>query len=414
MKKQGKTIDPVSVIISLLLAICFWNYTMNSQNPTRTLEYRDISVQLVGADDLYNAYSLSVVEGADTTVNVKVSASSNRLANLTASQIKVRADLTESISSPGQYDISYEVVLPETGMTCVSSSPATIRVTVDRIETKSVPVEVKIDGKPSDEYKIGTPVLQVSTVNITGPEQELDKVANAVVMLDAEELTDSVADVSYDYKLVDSEGNGISSKNISRETTRVKLSLDVLKVKTVPLKVSLTPKEDADVLNASAVLSVDKVKIQGDPEAVDAVDSITVGTINVSKAENGDMFTFEIPLPTGVEMTDGQEKIVHAELKLDDVKKKSIQVTDILLTDTAAAKGNAKQPKLLTDAVTIRIEGREKVLDQLEAGDIYIVAEIDSSELSIGKHKVGVQVEVPNTISVIGSYSVEVQISEKS
>lgn len=413
MKKQRKKIDPIAVLLSVFVAICLWNYTMNAKNPTRTLEYRGINVQLVGADDLYNAYSLSVVEGADTTVNVKVSASSNRLSNLTAAQIKVRADLTESISSPGEYEIPYEVVLPETGMTCVSSSPSTIRVTVDRIETKSVPVEVKLDGNASDEYKIGTPKLAVSTVNITGPEKELDKVANAVVSLDAEKLTESVSDVSYDYSLVDSDGKTINSKNISRETTRIKLSVDVQKVKSVPLKVTLTPQEDVEVLNATASLSFDNVKIQGDAEAVDAVSSITVGTINVSKAENGDTFTFDIPLPTGVTMADGQEKTVHAELKLDDVKKKTLKIKNILLTDTAAEKEGSKNSKLLTDTLTIRVEGREKVLRELNESDIYAVAEVDSSELSAGKHTVSVHLEVPHNVSAIGSYSVDVQISEK-
>lgn len=413
MKKQRKKIDPIAVILSLLVAICLWNYTMNAKNPTRTLEYRGISVQLTGADDLYNAYSLSVVEGADTTVNVKVSASSNRLANLTAAQIKVRADLTESISSPGEYEIPYEVVLPETGMTCVSSSPSTLKVTVDRIETKSVPVEVELDGTATSDYKIGTPKLAVSTVNITGPEKELDKVANAVITLNAKKLTESISDVSYDYSLVDSDGKTINSKNISRETTRVKLSLDVQKIKTVPLKVTLTPQEDVEVLNASAALSVEEVKIQGDADTVDAVDSITVGTINVSKAENGDTFTFDIPLPTGVKMADGQEKTVHAELKLDDVKKKTMEIKNILLTDTAAEKNDAKNSKLLTDTLTIRVEGREKVLNELHESDIYAVAEVDSSELSVGKHKVSVHLEVPHNVSAIGTYRVEVQISEK-
>lgn len=244
-------------------------------------------------------------------------------------------------------------------------------------------------------------------------EKELDKVANAVITLNAKKLTESISDVSYDYSLVDSDGKTINSKNISRETTRVKLSLDVQKIKTVPLKVTLTPQEDVEVLNASAALSVEEVKIQGDADAVDAVDSITVGTINVSKAENGDTFTFDIPLPTGVKMADGQEKTVHAELKLDDVKKKTMEIKNILLTDTAAEKNDAKNSKLLTDTLTIRVEGREKVLNELHESDIYAVAEVDSSELSVGKHKVSVHLEVPHNVSAIGTYRVEVQISEK-
>ncbi|MGN1014205.1 MAG: YbbR-like domain-containing protein [Butyricicoccus sp.] len=397
-------------ILSFLISVFLWNYIMDMQNPTRTLEYRDISVQLTGADDLFNRYSLTVIEGADTTVNVRVSASSSRLANLTASQIKVRADLSESISAPGTYDIPYEVILPESGMTCVSHTPSTITVKVDRMETKSVPVEVNIKGDALDGYKIGEPELQTDTVNITGPEQELDNVANAVITLQAKDLTESISNTSYDYKLVDSSGKSVNTTNISRETTRIKLSVDVLRVKTVPLSVTLVPKDMAKELNASVELSVNKVEIQGDPQAVDAITSIELGSINVNKAEDGDSFPFEIKPPTGVKLTDGQEQTVHAVLSLDDIEEKQITVTNINISDSAQNSG--KTVELRTESMKITVNGRKRVLDELSAEDFSVVAEINSAELSDGRHKVGVRVEAPDNVTVSGAYSVELVVSK--
>ena len=134
--------DILTKLLSVMAAIILWSYFMSVQNPTRTVEYRDIAVQLTGVDQLYNSYNLKVVEGADTTVNVKVSASTSRLATLTASQIKVQVNLSDSISAPGTYEIPYNVILPESGMTCVNRSPETITLSVDEIETKIVPVSV--------------------------------------------------------------------------------------------------------------------------------------------------------------------------------------------------------------------------------------------------------------------------------
>ena len=410
MKQWLKKQNIWTWLLSFLLAVLMWNYIMNLQNPTRTLEYRDISVQLTGADDLFNKYSLTVIDGADTTVNVKVSASSSRLANLTASQIKVRADLSASISAPGTYDIPYEVILPESGMTCASYTPTAITVTVDRMETKSVPVEVEISGNTPEGYKIGEPELQTDTVNITGPEKELDQVANAVITLRAEELTESVSNTSYDYKLVDSNGNSVNTVNISRETTRIKLSVDVLRVKTVPLSVSLVPEDTAKELNASVKLSMDEVEIQGDPQAVDAISSIELGSINVNKAENGDSFPFEINPPTGVKLTDGQERTVHAVLSLDDIAEKQITVTNISVSDSS--EGSGKTVELRTKSMKITVAGRQHVLEELSADDISIVAEIDTADLSSGRHKVGVRVEAPNNVTVSGAYSVELVVSE--
>ena len=410
MKQWLKKYDLLTLIISFVLAVGLWCYVMNQENPTRTLEYRNINVQLQGADDLYNTYNLSVIEGAESAVDVRVSAQNSRLANLTASQIKVVANLKDSISTPGTYDLAYEVILPESGMTCVESNPSTVSVTVDRIETKSVPVEVEISGKTPEGYKIGEPELQSDTVNITGPENELDRVAKAVVELDAKKLKQSISDVSSEYTLVDSSGRAVDMTNISREATRVKVSVPVLRVREVPLTVSLTPEDAIESKNASVKLSSDTVKIQGDPEAVGAISSIEVGSININNAENGDSFTFAITPPTGITLADGQESSVRAVLSMDSTEQRKFHVTNITVTDTA--QSDAKAVELMTQELTVTLVGTKKTLDQLNADDIHVVAQVNTAELTAGSHKVGVTIETPNAVSVSGSYSVEVSVWE--
>ncbi|MDO5547262.1 MAG: CdaR family protein [Eubacteriales bacterium] len=410
MKQWLKKYNILTWIISLILAIGLWCYTMNQENPTRTLEYRNISVQLLGADDLYNTYNLSVIEGTEATVDVRVSAPSSRLANLTASQIKVTANLNESISTSGTYDLAYQVILPESGMTCVDSNPSTISVTVDRIETKSVPVEVVIEGDSPDGYKIGEPELQVDAVSITGPENELDNVAKAEVSLNAKDLNKSISDVSSEYTLVDKNGASIDMTNISRETTRVKISVPVLRVKEVPLSVALTPETSVEAKNASIALSPSTVEVQGDPDAVDAMESIEVGSVNINKAENGDVFTFAINPPTGITLTNGQEKNVRAVLSMDSTEQRVFTVTNISVSDTAT--NPTKKVELQTASMEVKLVGTKKILDQVNNDSIAVVAEINSSELTPGKHKVGVTVDTPDDVSVNGSYSVEVVIRD--
>ena len=410
MKQWLKKYDLLTLVISFVLAVGLWCYVMNQENPTRSLEYRNINVQLQGADDLYNTYNLSVIEGAESTVDVRVSAQTSRLANLTASQIKVVANLSDSISTPGTYDLAYEVILPESGMTCTESNPSTVSVTVDRIETKTVPVEVEISGESPKEYKIGEPELQTDTVSITGPENELDRVAKAVVELDAKNLKQSISDVSSEYTLVDSNGSSIDMTNISREATRVKVSVPVLRVREVPLTVSLTPEDDIESKNASVKLSSDTVKIQGDPDAVGAITSIEVGSININNAENGDSFTFAITPPTGITLADGQESSVRAVLSMDSTEQRKFEVTNITVNDTA--ESGAKTVELQTQKLAVTLVGTKKTLDQLDSGRIHVEAQVDSSELTAGKHKVGVTIETPNAVSVSGSYSVEVSIRE--
>jgi YbbR domain-containing protein len=296
-------------------------------------------------------------------------------------------------------------------MTCVKSSPSTLQVTVDRIETKSVPVEVVIEGDSPDGYKIGEPTLQTDTVAITGPEKELELVTKAEVRLKAKELKESISDVSYEYTLVNKSGASVDTTRISRETTGVKVSVPVLRVREVPLTVSLTPEEAIEAKNASVTLSPSTVEVQGDPDAVNAIEEIEVGSININKAENGDLFTFEINPPTGISLTDGQDKNVRVALNMDNTEQRVFTVTNISVSDTASDKSK-KIVELQTESMQITLEGTTKILDELDSNAIQVVAEIDSSELSAGKHKVGVTIDTPDNVSVSGSYSAKVNIRE--
>ena len=87
MRKWITQHDVLTKLLSIVAAFILWSYFMGAQNPKRTLEYKDIAVQLTGVDQLYNNYNLKIIEGADATVDVKVSGSTNRLATLTASTV---------------------------------------------------------------------------------------------------------------------------------------------------------------------------------------------------------------------------------------------------------------------------------------------------------------------------------------
>ena len=84
MRKWITQHDVLTKLLSIVAAFILWSYFMGAQNPTRTLEYKDISVQLTGVNQLYNNYNLKIIEGADATVDVKVSGSTNRAWHVSA------------------------------------------------------------------------------------------------------------------------------------------------------------------------------------------------------------------------------------------------------------------------------------------------------------------------------------------
>ena len=401
--------DVFTKLLSVVAAVILWSYFMGIQNPTRTLEYRDISVQLTGVDELYNSYSLTLVSGADATVDVRVSGASNRLATLTASQIKVKADLTDTITAPGTYEIPYHVILPESGMTCVRRSPETITVVVDRMESKTVPVTVRYSDDAPEGYVFEEASLSRDAVEITGPETEMDRVSAAVVTVDTKDMRQTTTD-NYSYHLVDKDGETVDANNISRNVTSITVTVPVKRVKTVPLEVTFSPEDAAD--DVTATISPKEVEIIGDPQTVESIDSIALGAINVNTAENGDTYEFDINVPTSVSLNDGQPTTATVTISISDAATRQFTITDISLDDTN--RDETAEVTLETESLEVTLSGSRRLLDSIDAGDIRAVAEIASLDVSDGQHTIGATIISPDGSTVIGTYSVTVRISRTS
>lgn len=401
--------DIFTWLLSVLAAIVLWGYFMGIQNPTRTLEYKNIAVQLSGVDELYNSYNLQIISGADETVDVRVSGSSSRLATLTASQIRVRADVSESITTPGTYEIAYHVILPESGMTCVGRSPETISVTVDRVETKTVPVSVNLSDDAADGYVFEEPTLSVESVEISGPETELDKVTSAVIDIDTSDLKDTLTD-NYTYSLVDEDGDAVDTTNISRSVASVSVTIPVKQVKSVPLEVTISP-EDAEA-DISTTISPKSVEIIGEPSTVSGIDSIVLGAVNTNTAEDGDTFDFDISVPTGVKLNDGQPTTATVTVSVASDARATFEITDISLNDIN--QDETAEVTLETESLQVTLSGTRKQLDSVDASDISAVAEIASADLSDGQHTIGATIRSPDNTTVIGTYSVTVRITRTS
>ena len=406
MKNWFEKHDIFTKLLSVLAAIILWGYFMGIQNPTRTLEYKNISVQLTGVDELYNSYNLKIISGADETVDVRVSGSSSRLATLTASQIKVRADVSESITAPGEYEIAYHVILPESGMTCVGRTPETISVTVDSVQTKTVPVSLNLSDEAADGYVFEQPTLSTESVEISGPETELDQVTSAVVSVDTSELRDTLTE-NYTYKLVDKDGKAVDTTNISRSVASVAVTIPVKQIKSVPLKVTTAPENaEADI---STTISPKSVEIIGDPSTVSGIDSIVLGAVNANTAEDGDTFDFDISVPTGVRLNDGQPTTATVTVSVASDARETFEITDISLNDIN--KDEDAEVTLETESLKVTLSGTRKQLEAVKASDISAVAEIASADLSDGQHTIGATISSPDNTTVIGTYSVTVRIT---
>lgn len=421
MREFIKKYDIITKTISVIIAIVLWVFVISVENPNRTLEFSSIPITIVGQEDILNAYNLSIIEGADTLMSVKLSAKNNIITKLTNSQIKAYVDVSD-INTAGTYDIPINVLMPSTFIIVKSQTPATAKITLDSITSKQVPVRVNFKAPNDKNYVYAEPILIKNYVTIQGPNKMLSDIDFALVT--PKPLTHS-STANYEYTLNNKDGKTITNKYIKKIDKMVEVNINVLKIKEIPLSVNIS--NDISQTEFTAQIIPTTVKIIGETINVDKVDKIILG--DVSKDKN--KYSFKIQYPGIVQAYDKNITRATVEIKhienteiptppppspeppvtppVDNIDKiENVVIKDILISDTNPQPD--KSIELITTSIIVEFSGKDA--KTIKEGDITASATVDSLTLTKGGHKIPLNIILPEgkEIKIVGSYEIEIEV----
>ena len=180
--KSAKHENLIAKILCVLAAVVLWFYVTITDSTTdeKTLpESRSISAISTVIEE---TLGLSLISGYDYTVDITVRGTRSELNRLDIDDISAYID-AKDISAAGEYTLPIRTSLPN-GVTTGNLSVNYITIYVDKRTTISVPIEVLTSQTIESDYTLGTPELNIETVNVTGPEEELAKIDHAVAYFD--------------------------------------------------------------------------------------------------------------------------------------------------------------------------------------------------------------------------------------
>ncbi|WP_424659302.1 CdaR family protein [Desulfofundulus sp.] len=163
-------------ILSLLMALILWVYVTNEQNPVDERLF-NVSLQGRGIPDG------CLVTGMPPTVNVRAQGSRGQLTILTPGDFQAVVDL--SGVKPGENELTVNVNAPP-GIRILQVSPSRVRVQVDRIVEKEVPVEVTFKGEPGPGHSIMAATVEPPLVHLKGPERLVGNVTRVTATVDVQ------------------------------------------------------------------------------------------------------------------------------------------------------------------------------------------------------------------------------------
>ena len=402
-------------LLAMLISLGIWMYVVMVVSPESETTIHGIPVMLDGESVLAER-ELIIVSEKDFTVDLKLFGNRVDLNKLTASNITVLADLSQ-ITAPGQHNIRYSIFYPsmvESGnIDALEWDPLYITLTVAERGWKEIPVKVKFTGSVPEDYVADrqNPQFDHTTITISGPKEELEKVDHASIYVD---LTGQQSTITGAYKptLCAKDGTeltdvGMLTSNISEIRTTIKIQ----KIKQIPLVVELIDGGGLTAADVQVTPSMGSIVVSGSDAVLQKLEKIVVGQIDLADLMESANMEFDIIMPAGVSNVTGvTEMTVNVEL-LQQLEVRTFTVTQIRVENVPANR----LIKLVTQAITVTIRGTKEALDALKPEDI--VAVVDCSDVTdlvnmTTPLNVTIRIKTETTAGAVGNYQVVAEITE--
>ena len=215
----------------LLATVLYTGLVFSGSFSERTIQVR---VEQVNAprDSFVLSGDLGFVEVTYRTAN-------DLAASVAAEAFVGRVDLAEydmnRAPEPQVLNVSVSALTDDVEV--LSVSPDTVRVEIDRIELRTIPVEVETGAVP-EGLEIDEPVLSAEEVQVRGPASFVDQVDRAVAFVSIS--TSGIAfNEPVDLVAVDVEGQPVDAGRVEIEPKTVSVQIDVQETetnKTVPVR----------------------------------------------------------------------------------------------------------------------------------------------------------------------------------
>ncbi len=373
-------------ILSFTIAFIFWFATMNVNNPVTE---KDITIYLdLKNENVITDKNYVIVNQADlekTAIQVRIKGTRNDIESLRRypDAITAYVDLStvdlSSEATVGQIT-SVEVRLTNNYpdiFTIVTSYPQTVLLNIDVVETKTIPVYANITGTPKTSYILeGNPILDKSSITITGPKKVLDRVSKAILPINVDGATVDI-DQSITPVVVDDSNIDVSS-SIYSGLDPVRLVQKVAKATTVeiisPSLVGSLPNGHRLIEYTTDVQYIDVLADESDPNL--SFNPIVLDPIEINELTETSVFQEDITQKlalAGLKAKNGEQATVTTTLYIEADVELSIEVP---LDQIEFPVVDYNYMVMNEDPIVLKVSGPSDVLEGLKSTDIDLFCEL--------------------------------------
>lgn len=399
------------LVISILVALGIWVYVDITQDITASKEVSNIPVEFQGEDTTLAERGLMLLPDSETSINLKLEGAKSILAQLDTAKLRVQADLS-AVTETGIQTVPCRVIYPEykfSSRLTATTPTNSFNITIDVGELYSREVEIRCDiqGTVAEGYIAGEPQFTPEKLELRGPQEEVDAVSYAKVSLNIEDATETV-DQALPYVLYNEAGEPISGGDIHAVQDEIRVVLPVDVVKELPLEIDFQEFPGLSKNNISYQIEPASIVVSGEASLLNDVDRLVLDSFDLSQLGGNEVYHYVIQLPEGCT---NLSSVTRATLTISFIDL--IQDTRTATEFQAENVPEGKSVTILTDELTVRIQGTAADVAAVRDRDITVRADLQEVSAASGTYTVPAEILISTggDVGVVGTYQVTVILS---
>ncbi len=346
-------------------------------------------------------------------IEVKVAAERSKFQKLSADSFDAYVDLTSK--TKGTYtDVPVIVTSKDPAVEIREINPSFITVTLDPAITKTIPVAVKISGKPGEGLAPDDPIVEPEKVEVRGAKSDVDRILEATAEI---KLKDDTQEVKKTVNLVGYNARGEEVRDLVFNPSEVIVTVPIVKAgkaKTVGIKAKTSGQVKSGLWVSQISVTPNIVGISGNSEVLSSTVFIETESINIDNLSEDKTYKVALEIPTGIILLDSIEEVTVA------VKLSSADSTKEIIASfgSIGLSSELTMNTFQTEPIKVLVSGPSKLLETLNSSsitvnlDLGIFGDSGLKRLDIPK----AWIKVPEGISIIryNPSSITVELKSKN
>ena len=391
-----------TLLLALILAVAVWISAVTAADPDEIRSPIAVPLEIVGQDS-----SLVVTSEIPSTIEVTLRAPRSVWEQLTTQERPVRALLDLSNLSAGEHEKEIQIQVLVRPTQIVLSNPATVSLTLERLATITLPVDLSLLGETAVGYQAGEATMDTIAVAISGPESIVGLAERAQALVNFAGARESI-EQAIPVQILDAQNAVLSGLTVNPESVIVQIPVSQQGgFRDVAVKVIVSGQVAAGYrLEKISVFPPVITVFASTPELVNALPGVVETLpLDLQDAKEDISTRLELNLPETITVVGAQTVEVQVGIS-------PIQTSVTLLNQIINVTG---LPEDLTavvapQTVDVIISGPLPLLDALTPQNIIVT--VDVTDLGAGTYQLTPSVEVlveniviesilPGTVEVI-------------